>query len=158
MRVLLALRKLLVLVFALLSAAGFCPSAAANSGEACLREAVEVYRVNPHVLRAILWNESRFNARAVNDNKNGTRDLGVGQVNTVHLPALQRSGIQPDHLMDLCTGIHVSAWLLAEKTRLYGNTWYAVGAYHSVTPALNAQYANKIKKTLAQWQLLPQPG
>ncbi len=131
----------------------------AASGEACLFSASTTYGVNPWVLRAILWNESRFDPKAVNHNANGSRDMGIGQVNSVHLPALQRHGIGEEHLLDLCTGVNVSAWLLRAQMDRYGNTWFAVGAYHSVTPSLNARYAQRIKETLRSWGVLgPQPS
>ena len=38
----------------------------------------------------------------------------------------------------------VGAWLYAKKVRRHGNTWAAVGAYHSETPHLRDAYARKI--------------
>ena len=37
----------------------------------------------------------------------------------------------------------------------HGNTWAAVGAYHSATPAFAAAYANRIATILVRWQVLP---
>jgi hypothetical protein len=37
----------------------------------------------------------------------------------------------------------------------YGNTWQAVGAYHSETPALRDKYAQQIVAILRKWNLMP---
>ncbi len=36
--------------------------------------------------------------------------------------------------MQPCVSVYVAAWRLREMTNKYGNTWAAVGAYHSETP------------------------
>ena len=56
--------------------------------------------------------------------------------------------------MQACPSIEVAAWLLAQQMARYGNTWFAVGAYHSATPALNARYVKQIKATLMGWKVL----
>jgi soluble lytic murein transglycosylase-like protein len=132
-------------------ACGFATQARAS--EECLANASAKYRVNPLVLRAILWNESRFNPRAMNHNANGTVDHGIAQINSVHLKELERHGIGSEQLMQACPGIEVAAWLLAKQMVRYGNTWFAVGAYHSATPELNARYVGRIKATLSAWKV-----
>lgn len=139
---------------AIASICGFVKQAHASSGEKCLYAAADEYRVNVDVLRAILWTESRFNPQAINKNTNGTRDFGIGQINSIHMNTLLRNGVTENQLLDMCTGIHVAAWVLATQMARYGNTWFAVGAYHSATPALNESYVKRIKTTLRQWKVL----
>jgi soluble lytic murein transglycosylase-like protein len=106
----------------------------------CILEAADYHGVNPYLLRAILVVESQLNPKAINVNKNGTRDIGVAQINSIHLPVLQTHGIKENHLMDACVNTYVGAWLLRKQITRYGMTWFGVAAYHSVTPDRNFRY------------------
>lgn len=88
-------------------------------------------------------------------NKNGSIDVGLGGLNSVHFPELARYGIGRDQLLDGCTNIYVAAWHLAKQVRVYGNTWTAVGTYHSKTPAERDRYAALIYAVLQRWRAVP---
>ena len=111
----------------------------------CFNAAAKYQHVNPEVLRAIAKVESRDNPHAVNRNRNGTVDFGLMQINSVHLRELNRYGIHRRDLMNECKNIYTAAWLLRQKMDQHGNTWQAIGAYHSETPALRKQYAGLVK-------------
>lgn len=81
------------------------------------------------------------------------RDIGRMQVNTIHLSELAKYGIAPEHLLTRACRI-VGAWLYAKKVRRHGNTWAAVGAYHSETPHLRDAYARKIHDLVYPHQAL----
>lgn len=121
----------------------------------CFDAAASYQHVNPMVLRAIAWQESHNRADAKHVNANGSVDYGVMQINTIHLPALARYGIDRDALMSPCKNIYIAAWQLRKQIIKYGNTWAAVGAYHSATPALRDQYAQQIAAILRRWGVLP---
>jgi len=121
----------------------------------CHFAAAQFHRVHPEILRAILWNESGMRPSALNKNKNGTIDLGIGQHNSMHFAELQRLGVTPGMLTDACVGTYVAAWHLSKQQAALGNTWQAVGAYHSRTPIFNQAYANGVALTLAKWGQLP---
>ena len=106
----------------------------------CIVAASDYHGVNPYLLRAILVVESQLNPKAININKNGTRDIGVAQINSIHLPVLQSHGIKENHLMDACVNTYVGAWLLRKQISRYGMNWFGVAAYHSVTPDKNFRY------------------
>lgn len=110
----------------------------------CIPDAAKFHGVNEAVLRAIAWHESRMNPSAVGRNSNGTVDIGRMQTNSVHLQELAQYGITPQHLLDACVSDYVGAWMYARKIRKHGNTWAAVGAYHSETPILRDAYARRI--------------
>jgi len=129
--------------------------ASANAHADCFDEAARYQKVNPLILRAIAWQESRNRPSALNKNTNGSVDYGLMQINSVHLSTLSRYGIDRDTLMEPCKNVYIAAWHLRRKMNRYGNTWQAVGAYHSETPALRDKYARQIAAILAQWKLLP---
>ena len=117
----------------------------------CVDAAAAWHRVHPHILRAVLMTESAMNPQALRRNSNGTLDIGLGQINSVHFAELARHGVSPLALTDACVASYVAAWHLARQQARWGNTWYAIGAYHSTTPAFNQRYQRLVWR---QWQRL----
>lgn len=113
--------------------------AVANLGQ-CVAKASEFHRVNAQILAAILRHESRLRPDAVRANSNGSLDVGIAQVNSVHWADLARFGIGPRDLLNPCVSTFVAGWQLSRQMARFGNTWYAVGAYHSRTPLNNLRY------------------
>ncbi|RQH06132.1 lytic transglycosylase domain-containing protein [Paraburkholderia dinghuensis] len=120
----------------------------------CFDEAARYQKVNPLILRAIAWQESHNRPDAVHRNANGSTDYGVMQINSVHLPTLLQYGISQSTLMEPCKNVYIAAWHLRQKMNKYGNTWAAVGAYHSESPSLRDRYAQDIAGILRQWNFL----
>jgi hypothetical protein len=118
----------------------------------CVTRAASFHQVNAWVVRAILKVESNFNAGAVNLNSNGTQDVGVAQINSIHFDELKKKGIAPSDLMNGCISSYVAAWHLRKQIKAYGNTWFAVGAYHSATPCYNRRYSALVWNTLLSWR------
>ena len=105
------------------------------------RDAASLYGVDPNLLRAIAWQESRGHSRAVGVLlPDGNRALGLMQINTVHLPRLRRAGISVQHLFDPCVSLKVGAWVLADCMTRKGASWAAVGCYFA-GPASKATQA-----------------
>lgn len=119
-------------------------SGISSAAAACLEEAAAKYGQPVGLLRAIAKVESEFNPRAVNRNTNGSEDIGLMQINSVHLPKLGAYGITRDGLLDACTNSHVGAFFVADAVRRLGWNWTAVGAFHSATGRLRRRYAQKI--------------
>jgi soluble lytic murein transglycosylase-like protein len=117
----------------------------------CYDDAAAKQGINPWLLRAIVAKESGFRSGLVTQNRNRTDDHGEGGINSVHLPELAKYGWTRDHLLDTCKNLQVTAWLLAKKIAKYGNTWKAVGAYHSETPVFRDRYAQDIQRILQHW-------
>ena len=118
--------------------------------ERCIQHAAEYHDVEPPLLRAILVVESRLNPKAVNHNTNGTKDIGVAQINTVHLPMLKVHGIQEDQLLDGCVNTYVGAWLLSKQIARHGLNWFGVAAYHSTTREKNQRYQKLVYNELVR--------
>lgn len=118
--------------------------------ERCLAPAAQRHGVNPKILRAILQVESGMRASAVSYNRNGTMDVGMAQINSIHFPELAQWGITPDRLLDPCVATHVAAWHLKRNLLRHGNTWFGVAAYHSTTPEHNLRYQELVRREMAR--------
>lgn len=134
-----------------LTLAAALPSVCAD----CIDAAAARHHVNTVVLRAIGWQESRLNSRALGRNADGSIDVGAFQINSVHLAELARLGVDRTSLADGCVSAEVAAWHYRRQVERQGNTWLAVGAYHSHTAARAAWYANRIAAILMQWKVMP---
>lgn len=108
--------------------------------ERCILPASQFHGVNHYVLRSILKIESGLKPGAVGKNRNGTEDVGIGQMNSMHFRELSKYGIAPEHLKNACVGTYVAAWHLSKTIARYGNTWFGIAAYHSATPYFNRRY------------------
>jgi len=106
--------------------------APALSHATCWQYAGERYGVEPTLLKAIAWQESRGWPQAVGPQlPDGNRALGLMQINSIHLPRLARYGIRREHLFDPCMSQQVGAWILADCIQKFGSTWKAVGCYYA---------------------------
>jgi lysozyme-related protein Hpa2 len=150
-----ALKRTLALAFVTLCE--FCLTPAdARAAEDCFAAAAAYDHVNPLVLRAIAWQESHGNADAMHVNRNGSVDYGMMQINSIHLPDLARYRISVSDLMNPCSSVFIAAWYLHRMVVKYGNTWTAVGAYHSETPVERNRYALSIREIVERMSMLAQ--
>lgn len=114
----------------------------------CFLDAARFHRVNPTILLGIAMVESGLRPGASNTNRNGTQDIGMMQINSIHLPTMAQYGVTRSDLYDGCKSVYAGAWLLRKSIDRHGNTWQAVGAYHSETPTLRDRYARKVEKAV----------
>ncbi|KAG0163582.1 hypothetical protein DFQ28_007507 [Apophysomyces sp. BC1034] len=142
------LRSVTLIAFA----ASLLALASSHAHADCFDDAAAYQHVNPIILRAIAWQESHNRPDALHKNANGSIDYGLMQINSIHLPKLASYGISHQTLMKPCKAIYIAAWHLRRQMDKYGNTWRAVGSYHSETPALRDQYAKQIKAILLKWK------
>lgn len=132
----------------LLLALGFSNEARAY----CWAEAASRYDIEPELLQAIAAAESGYRAEAMNyANSNGTRDIGLMQINSIHLPRLLKLGITEQRLLDEpCLSVEVGASILADFVKQFGYNWTAIGSYNvgggpgTEREALRLRYAQKI--------------
>lgn len=115
----------------------------------CWSRAGEQHAIEPELLRAIADVESGLLPDAINHNKDGTRDIGLMQINSSHLPRLSAQGITEQRLLEEpCLSVEVGASVLAGFIARYGYNWTAVGAYNAGNSprrqAARLRYARKV--------------
>lgn len=128
------------------------PFRAPPAPDDCVSQAAAHHSVNSWVLRAIIKVESNFNAKAINRNKNGTVDVGIAQMNSMHFKELKKHDITQETLLDACNASYVAAWHLAKQLKVHGNTWYGIASYHSATPCFNKRYKSLLWNVLLSWK------
>jgi soluble lytic murein transglycosylase-like protein len=129
---------------------GVLVSGAARADD-CFDLASKYHGVNSTVLRAIAMKENSRCDATISKNTNGSVDVGCMQINSVHFKELARHGVFPNDLLDQCKNIYIGAWHYKKMVRKYGNTWEAIGAYHSETPHLRDRYALGVYKILQRY-------
>jgi len=109
------------------------------------------FNLSPRLIFAVAYTESNLRPDAIGRNKNGSRDIGIMQINTWWLPTLKKYGITEKDLFDPLTNIYVGAWILAQNMRRFGPRWKAIGAYNSSKVRYQKKY---IRKVMANYQLV----
>lgn len=127
----------------------------------CWDRAAHYYHVDPWLLYAIANVESGMNPYAIGKNHDGTRDVGLMQINSSHFTELENRGINEYRLMtEPCTSIMVGASILSGMIKVYGNNWEAVGAYNAGLKKENYPqrmfYAKKVWNKYQQLKLAAQ--
>lgn len=106
------------------------------------------YSVNPYLLYAIAKVESGLNPYAVNVNKNGTRDLGLMQINERWLRVYP---VRVEYLFDPQFNVYMGAFVLRQCMNSYGNTWKAVDCYNKGSKASHSsRYVWNVYNTLVK--------
>lgn len=115
----------------------------------CWSKAGQLHAIEPELLQAIAEVESGLRSDAINHNRDGTRDIGLMQINSIHLSRLNAQGITEQRLLDdPCLSVEVGASVLAGFITRYGYNWTAVGAYNAGNSphrqAARLRYARKV--------------
>lgn len=128
----------------------FSPYSIAQNSD-CIIDAAECFQINPLVVKAIIWQESKNKPYVVNKNKNNTIDVGLMQVNSIHFHSLETLGVDTKSLtVNSCANVFSGTWVLSKAIHQYGYTWDGIGYYHSSTPIYHAEYVNSIISIIAK--------
>lgn len=114
----------------------------------CLSAAAAYQGVDARLLRAIAMQESGMRPYVISHNANGSKDIGLMQINSSNLHTLAHYGIGERQLLDGCTSAYVGAWILARNIRRLGLNWNAVGAYNAASATKRVIYARQIYRQL----------
>ncbi|WP_416380883.1 transglycosylase SLT domain-containing protein [Klebsiella michiganensis] len=98
----------------------------------CFDMAGRDYQIDPDLLRAISWQESKWVVNAIGKNPGSGYGAGLMQIDSQHHARLSEFGIKPEHLLtDACLNIYTGAYYLALAFKKWGVSWEAVGAYNA---------------------------
>jgi soluble lytic murein transglycosylase-like protein len=122
----------------------------------CFDLAAQRYGVPMVLLQAIAQQESGGRAMAINVNRNGSRDIGLMQINSGWLNTLSRHGIAEQDLFDPCVSALVGAWILANNFARLGYTTQGLGAYNAVSPDKRERYAAQVLRRVERMSVAPQ--
>lgn len=111
-------------------------------------EAGEYYRIDPKILYSIAKIESKFNPNAINRNTNGTVDIGIMQINSVHMKELIKRGFRQEHLFNPKINIFVGAWILRQCFDKHGVSKDGLTCYNGRIK--DNPYGYKVLKELKQ--------
>lgn len=140
---------------AIIKAMIVCLCTIASARGDCITEAAKCFQINPMVIKAIIWQESKNQLEKVNLNKNRTIDVGVMQINTIHFKSLNALGLNEDLLRkNSCANVFAGAWVLRNNIDHYGYTWRGIGNYHSKTPVHHDKYVQRIISLIANHTML----
>lgn len=117
-----------------------------QQGWQCWAEASAKYNIPVDLLYAIARVETSNRATLISKpNKNGSYDIGLMQINSMHLPRLAKKGItRQDLIQKPCVNLHVGAMILSEMIERHGYTWVAIGAYNAGSHDKRKIYAKKV--------------
>jgi soluble lytic murein transglycosylase-like protein len=147
-------RRLAGLAHALLAAVlalALLPPAAAMASD-CMARAARLAGVETELLLAMSYVETRWHQEAVNGgNGNGTEDVCMMQINSVHYPRLAALGVTRDQLLaDRCVCLLVGGEILREMRVATGGNdlWAAVAAYNAGPDNIAAgrSYADQVRR------------
>ena len=136
----LLMKRLIIFLF-------FLVSGVAHAAPSCWDYAGAHFKLDPWRLMAIAGVESRFTHGALGNNTNNTSDLGLMQVNTIHLKEAARYGIsKTDMQYDSCKNVVFAAYILKQCIGKYGDNVWGYGCYHSQTRSKQYNYGQKVVK------------
>ncbi|EDT2962860.1 lytic transglycosylase [Salmonella enterica subsp. enterica] len=132
--------SLLPFLFFFLCCSARASNASSETWNSCFVTAGARYQIEPLLLKSIATGESSLNPRALNINKDkktgkpASRDYGLMQINSTHIPRLRSLGVLegPEDLLNRpCLNIHIGAWILASHFQKCGISWNCLGSYNA---------------------------
>lgn len=110
------------------------------------------YNIPIEILLAIAEVESNFNVKAENLNSNNSVDIGIMQVNTIHLNELKRFKLKLYDLYRPEININFATHVLQRcmRTNNNGFSWKALNCYNGRT--IDNQYSQKVMRKALEIQ------
>ncbi len=116
----------------LLAVVLLCSNAEAETLESCFKKAAVEHNVPLHLLLAVSYTESRFKPKVRGLNRNGTRDYGLMQINSVWSKQAKKLGYSWQKIKtNPCANVMFGGYILKYNRKRMGSWSAAVGAYHA---------------------------
>ncbi len=116
----------------------------------CLERVSTRYQVHPVILSIVARVEGGWSGAKI-ENTNGTYDLGLMQINTIHLDFLSQYGITEKMLQNNdCISVGFAAWYIRNVTvnqtaRDSMDYFRAIARYHSKNEPYRTRYAERLQ-------------
>lgn len=117
--------------------------------QSCVANISKRYSVHPVILSLIVRVEGGWSGAKI-ENTNGTHDLGLTQINTIHLPKLAKYGLTESMVRNNnCINLAVSAWYIRtvtykQKAATGEDYLRAIARYHSKNEPHISVYTEKL--------------
>ncbi len=112
----------------------------------CFEEAGKAHNISSELLKSIARVESDLNSNAVNTNRNGSTDLGLMQINSAWIDAMNLN--RDELISNPCYNVMTGANILRQCIDRHGYTWEAVGCYNAKSKGKRVGYSWKIFREL----------
>lgn len=106
----------------------------------------EFYGVNPVILWGIAKTESNFDPNALNINKNGTLDIGLMQINSIHYLKLKKFNYTLFDLYDPEINVAFGSYVLSRCLKKHGLNLRGINCYNGRTR--NNPYSKKVLRNI----------
>ncbi|GAB6065649.1 lytic transglycosylase domain-containing protein [Aquifex pyrophilus] len=119
------------------------------------RKKAEKYGVPLNIVLAIIEQESGFNPKAYNKNRDGSEDIGLMQINYKHNKRLMEEyGISsPEELYDVELNVELGVRILKENYERFGSWELAIKAYNGIR-ADNWGYVKRVLEKAKKYKNL----
>ncbi|AHE95267.1 lytic transglycosylase domain-containing protein [Campylobacter fetus] len=104
-----------------------------------------VFNIPPELLWGIAKHESNFDPKAINHNTNGTIDIGLMQINSIHKETIEAANLSVEDLYNPQISVYFASKILSKCLKKHGFTYQGLNCYNGKTT--NNSYH---KKVLAQ--------
>lgn len=107
------------------------------------------FGISYFLMKSIAITENaKFDTNAVMKNKNGTKDIGLMQINTSWIEWMPEQKITIEKLKDVDFNIKIAFIIVDDIIKRHGYSWNSIGRYHSGTPELKKIWLKKIKQNV----------
>ncbi|PIE44791.1 MAG: hypothetical protein CSA44_03195 [Gammaproteobacteria bacterium] len=123
------MKKIIILVTILLN---FIQPLQAKSLNSCFQEAANKHAIPVEYLLAVSYTESRFKPKVKGHNKNGSKDYGLMQINSIWSKQAKHMGYSWKKITtNPCTNIMFGGQILKDNRKRMGSWSAAIGAYNA---------------------------
>jgi len=154
------MKKYLSVIFILFISINSLYAKDINKFDSLFKKYGDKYGISYVLLKTIALTENNtLNPKVIRHNTNGTKDIGLMQINTLWIKELKHMHLSEKKLKDPNVSVEVAAYILSDLIKNNGYSWDTIGMYHSKTRKykkiwlkraknnikLIAKYDNKVK-------------
>lgn len=140
------MKYLLILLFVLFSTASANTAEFYSQYDDIFKKYEKEYGVPFFLVKAIAITENNdMDKNSVSKNTDGTRDIGLMQINTSWIKNLPEEKLSVEKLKKPEHNIRVAFIILDDLIKKYGYNWESIGKYHSSTPKYKKIWLSRIK-------------